>query len=78
MVLDWKGILAIGVVAGVGIYLAKKQLASAAAAVGTAVNPLSDQNVAYQASNAVTQAVTGNSTDTLGTALYALFNPGSS
>lgn len=34
------------------------------------LNPLSDQNLAYQSANAVTRAITGDPNDTLGSAIY--------
>lgn len=43
-----------------------------------AVNPASDKNLAYQGANKVTQAVTGQEGDTLGVALWRMFNPAQS
>lgn len=37
---------------------------------GDSFNPLSDQNLAYRAANGIYGAVTGNNTDTVGTATY--------
>lgn len=60
MVLNAKGVLALGVVVGVLAYLAKRQAVQAAEAVGAAVNPVSNQNIFYKGVNAVTGAVSGN------------------
>lgn len=60
MVVDWKGVLAIGAVLGIGIYLARKQAAQAVSAVGAAVNPLSDQNLPSKGAAALTSAFTGS------------------
>jgi hypothetical protein len=66
------GLAAVALLAvGVVVYRKGPQ---ALKAVGTAVNPLSDQNVAYKAANAVTQAVTGKPDQTLGGAIYDFFN----
>lgn len=45
------------------------------AALGNKFNPASPDNLASQAANALTQAVTGNEHSTLGTAIYDLFHP---
>lgn len=63
--------LLIGAGAAVVLFLAtvgKK----AAAAVGEAINPVSDKNVAYRATNAVGGAVTGDPGFSLGVKLYEL------
>jgi hypothetical protein len=52
--------------------------AAAAGAVGRAVNPASDQNLAYQGVNVVGAAVSGRSSWTLGTWLYDITHPGES
>lgn len=39
-------------------------------------NPASDQNYAYQGTNAIVQSLTGDSTATLGTWWYGVVNPG--
>lgn len=57
---DWKAVLAIGAIIGVGVYVARRQVIQAAKATGTAINPLSHQNIFYQGAEGVTQAVTGN------------------
>lgn len=58
-------------VAAVAIWKAR----AAAGAVAEAVNPLSDQNLAYRGASAVVEAVTGRKGETLGTALHKAFNP---
>lgn len=50
---------------------------AALAAVGTAVNPVSDKNLAYKGANAVTQALTGDSSVTFGTWIYDMVHGGS-
>ena len=76
MVLDWKGILAIGAVLGIAGYLAKKQIAQTAQEVGTAINPVSDQNIFYQGASAVANAVTNNTESLpLGSQIYDWINP---
>ena len=60
MNLDYKTVIAGGAVVLILAYLAKKQAAAAVEAVGTAVNPLSSENLAYKGVNAVTGAITGN------------------
>ena len=71
--------LGLGLVAIVGIYLLAKKASSAvgdaAAAVGTAVNPVSDQNLAYKGANAVVQAVTGDQSTSLGSKIYDWLHP---
>ena len=39
------------------------------------LNPASPNNAAYRAANSVFGSVTGNTVDTIGTALYDVFNP---
>lgn len=48
---------------------------SAAGAVGDAVNPTSDQNLAYRGVNAIGAAVSGDPSWSLGSWLYDVFNP---
>jgi hypothetical protein len=66
----WAGL---GLVAFIAVvWLAKKAgagLISIAPAVGQAVNPVSDQNLAYKGATAVTQVFTGKG-ETLGTWFY--------
>lgn len=45
-----------------------------AAAMQT-VNPLSDQNIAYQVASKVTQAVSGDAGTSLGSKLFEVFHP---
>lgn len=58
------------------VYLAKKaqgvgsSLASAASTIGTALNPVSDQNIAYKGVNALGTAATGDNNFTLGGWVY--------
>lgn len=81
MKLSGSGVFAIAATIVVGIiaytlWQKKGSITAAAGAVGTALNPVSDQNLAYKAANAVTQALTGDSGATLGTKLWELVNPG--
>lgn len=70
---EFVAIAALGLVAFIAVvWLAKKAgqgLVTGAAAVGNAVNPVSDKNLAYKAANALTQVFTGTS-DTLGSWFY--------
>jgi ABC-type uncharacterized transport system permease subunit len=72
--INWKTILAV-TGAGIVVYLFFKREAGAALkAVGQAVNPVSDKNLAYQGVNAVGSAITGDKAWTLGGAIYDLFH----
>jgi hypothetical protein len=71
-----------GILAVIGIaalYFLGKKLISAAgsgvAAVGTALNPTSDQNLAYKGVNAVGAAVSGDQSWSLGGFIYDLVHP---
>jgi hypothetical protein len=64
--------LIVTVVGGVAVYLITKHLLPK---VGEAVNPLSDQNLAYKGTNAVGAALTGDPSWSLGSWLYDRFNP---
>jgi len=57
--LDWKTVGAITVGVLVVGYVLKKQGLQAAKAVGSAVNPVSHSNIAYQGAEALTKAVAG-------------------
>lgn len=62
--------------AAMTLYVLVKQEATAAAkAVGRAVDPTSDQNLAYSGVNAVGSAISGDQHWTLGGWLYDVFNP---
>jgi hypothetical protein len=68
------------VIAGVALYLVAKKLGGAAAdaaqAVGDAVNPTKDTNLAYRATNAVGSALTGDDSFSLGGWFYDITHPG--
>jgi hypothetical protein len=68
----------VGAVAVGAIYWIGKRFGDAAgkalAAVGTAVNPLSDQNLAYRGVNATGEAITGDPNFTLGGWLFDVFH----
>jgi len=70
-----------GVAIGVGLvafmYL-KNKAGDAAAAVGNSVNPVSDKNLAYRASNAVGSVLTDSKPGafSVGSWFYDFFNPG--
>lgn len=72
--IDWKTVLALGGIALVFYYIAKKDAEAAAVAVGQAVNPVSPSNIFAKAANAVTGAVTG--TPSLGAEIYNVLHPG--
>lgn len=74
------GAYAAMVVVGVAaLYFVGKKLATvgadAAAAVGRAVDPTGDQNLAYRGANRVGEVLTGDSSFSLGSWLYDVFNP---
>jgi hypothetical protein len=71
MKLSGSGVIALATVIGLGAAIAA--LWKNRAAVGAAVNPLSDRNLAYQGANALTQAITGNKVDTVGTQIANRF-----
>lgn len=66
-------------VGGLVLYWIATRVASkasdTAAAVGAAVNPASDQNLAYRGVNAIGSAITGDPSWSLGSWLYDVFNP---
>lgn len=74
MELDWKAVLALGLVGAIAVYFLKKQATAAMSAVGQAINPVSSSNIAYQGASALTSAVTG-SNESLGAQIYDWFNP---
>lgn len=57
------------------LWYLKKQAGDAVAAVGTAVNPTSDQNLAYRGVNGVGQAISGDDDWSLGSWMYDVMNP---
>lgn len=67
--------LVLGVVAATALYFVSKKLKDAAAAVGAAVNPLSDQNLAYRGVNAVGASVSGDNNFSLGGWIYDWVHP---
>lgn len=67
------GVLALTAVAGVGLFLYWNRDAIRGAV--QAVNPASDQNLAYRAVNAATQAATGNKGTSFGSWLYDITHP---
>lgn len=76
--LEQKTLFVVGALAVVtvgAIWLSKKAVAGVAS-VGEAINPVSDQNIAYKAVNAVTGAITGDSSTPVGVKLWEWFNPG--
>lgn len=70
---------AVVVVGVVALYFVGKKLATvgteAAAAVGRAVDPTSDQNVVYRGVNRVGEVLTGDEGFSLGSWIYDVFNP---
>ena len=75
---DWK-MAAVLLVGAVGLYfLAKREVGAAAAAVGTAVNPVSRENLAYRATTAIVGATAGQTAggpQNLGEWFYSKVNP---
>jgi hypothetical protein len=65
--------LAGAVALGAGAYAARR-VGQSASAIGGAINPLSDQNVAYRGANAVVSNVTGRD-ETVGGWLYDWTHP---
>lgn len=73
--IDWKTALVIVGAAALLLYVTRRQVGAAAAAVGSAINPVSDKNLAYQGVNAVVNAIAGDGEDaTLGTRIYDFFH----
>lgn len=71
-----KGTIIAGTVAIIVLYLfVKGEVKTAAAAVGTAINPTSDKNLAYQGVNGLGAAITGNSKFDMGSSIYDWFHP---
>jgi len=79
------GYAAAAIVAAVALYLVGRKLAGVAGdaldevkvtaqRIGTAVNPLSDQNLAYRGVNAAGAAVSGDKSFSLGSWLYDVFH----
>lgn len=66
----------LAIAAGVAIVgvVAYKTVPKALKKVGQALDPTSDKNVAYQGTNAVVQAVTGDKDATVGTKIWDIFN----
>lgn len=68
------------IIAGVAIYLVAKKLGGAAAdaaqAVGDAINPTKDTNLAYRGTNAIGAAITGDDSFSLGSWIYDVLHPG--
>lgn len=64
------------IAAAVALYtFVKDEVGAAAGAVGNAVNPTSDTNLAYRGVNAVGEVLTGDPSFSLGSWLYDQFNP---
>ena len=77
MNLDYKTVLAIGAVLGIGAYLARRQVVQTAQAVGSAINPVSSENIFYKGASAVTNAIANDTQEVpLGTRIYDFFNTG--
>lgn len=68
------------VIAGVAIYFVAKKIGGAAAdaaqAVGDAINPTKDTNLAYRGVNAIGAAVSGDDSFSLGSWIYDITHPG--
>lgn len=69
-----KGYLMLAGFGAVLAYLVYRQVSKGLAAVGEAVNPLSDKNAAYSATNAVGAAVTGDKDFSLGSSIFDWFH----
>jgi len=64
--------IGLAIVGGLAWYLLAPRIKAALGAIGTAVNPTSDQNIFYRGTNAVGAAVTGKDSFSLGSWLYDL------
>ena len=74
--IDASAVLVIGGVLAVGVLAYKLWPSSKTlSAVGDALNPASDKNLAYRGVNAAGSFLTGDADYTLGGAIYDLFNP---
>lgn len=68
--------IAVGAVVVVGLYFfLRDQIGAGLSAVGGAVNPLSDKNIAYTGTNSVGAAITGDAKFDIGSSIYNLFHP---
>lgn len=75
MILDWKGVLAIGALLAVGVVIAKKDATAALQTAGAAVNPVSSGNVAYQGVSSLANALAPDGQSlTIGQRLYDVLN----
>jgi len=77
MKMDWKTVIAIGVVGLIAAYLLKKQAVAAVTTAAQAINPVSPENIFYQGTSAVTSAITkpGEPTVPLGVQIYDWLHP---
>lgn len=68
---------AIGILAGGALlyFVANRIIERVAPKVGEALNPTSDQNLAYRSVNGVGSALSGDPSWSLGSWLYDVFNP---
>lgn len=71
--LNNKQFIAVGVVGAAGLWFARKQAAKAA----QAINPVNQENVFYQGTNAVGSKLTGDKDFTLGGWIYDITHSGS-
>lgn len=73
---DFKKTLVQAALVGLGVYLVAsmfgKGLKAGLSAVGTAINPTSDRNLAYRGVNAIGAAVSGRDSFSLGSWIYDL------
>jgi len=73
---DYRAVLALGAVALLAYWIVKRDVAAAARAVGTAVNPFDERNVANRTVTYVGEQLTGAKPGawSLGSWLYDVFN----
>ena len=72
--IDYKAVLALGVVIGGGYFLLKSEATKAAVFVGESVDITSDQNLVYKSVNAIGESLTGDAHFSLGGWMYDQFN----
>lgn len=73
---DYRAVLALGAVGLLAYFIIRRDVVAGVRAVGTAINPLDERNLANRAVTAVGETLSGSKSGTwsLGSAIYDLFN----
>jgi len=67
-------VLALGVVAGIGVFMLKRTISDGAAAAAQSINPVNNDNIFNQGVAAVGQKISGNENWSLGGWIYDVVN----